>query len=117
VQRQDHVRARRDHQVAPEVDRDAARAHALDLAAQVERVDDHAVGDHVDGVRVADRRRDQVQHHALAVVQQRVPGVVSAAVADHDVGVLGEEVDDLALALVAPEQADDTRRGHSSGRL
>ena len=43
----------------------------------------------------------------------RVPGVRAALVAADEVGVLGEQVDDLALALVAPLRADDDGRRHA----
>ena len=39
-------------------------------------------------------------------------GVVAALEADDDVGPLGEPVDDLALALVAPLGADHGDVGH-----
>jgi hypothetical protein len=42
-----------------------------------------------------------------------VAGVVAALEADHEVRVLGEQVDDLALALVAPLGAHDHRAGHA----
>src|SRR5207244_3991946 len=50
-----------------------------------------------------------------------VPGVGAATVAHDDVGVLGEEIDDLSLALVAPLEADDAgvslkNRGVHNGR-
>ena len=48
----------------------------------------------------------------LAVGDDRVAGVRAALVAADEVGVLREQVDDLALALVAPLRADDHGRGH-----
>ena len=39
--------------------------------------------------------------------RDRYDAVTIAAVADDDLGVVGEEIDDLALALVAPLEADD----------
>ena len=42
----------------------------------------------------------------LAVAHDRVAGVVAALEADDDVGPLGEQVGDLALAFVAPLGAD-----------
>jgi hypothetical protein len=36
-----------------------------------------------------------------------MPGVPAAVVSHHDVEVLGQQIDDLALALVSPVQADD----------
>jgi hypothetical protein len=44
-----------------------------------------------------------------------VPGVGAALVAHHPVGALGEHVDQLALALVAPLGADDDER--TNGRI
>ena len=45
--------------------------------------------------------------NVLVAHEHRVPGVVAALVAGDDVVPLGEQVDDLALALVAPLGADD----------
>jgi hypothetical protein len=41
-----------------------------------------------------------------------VAGVGTAGVADDDVVILGEDVDELALGLVAPLQTDDAGAGH-----
>ena len=43
------------------------------------------------------------------------PGVGAALVAADEVGLLREQVDDLALALVAPLRPDDDGRGHVPG--
>ena len=88
---------------------DAARAQAVDLADQDRRVDDDAVADDAARARVEDARRDQVELELLLAADDRVAGVVAALEAHDDVGVLGEQVDDLALALVAPLGADDRR--------
>ena len=53
----------------------------------------------------------------LVADDERVPGVRAAAVADDHVGVLGEDVDDLPLSLVAPLRADHDDRGHVCPRL
>jgi hypothetical protein len=55
---------------------------------------------------VQDARRDQVQDGLLAIDDQRVAGVVPALEAHHGIRPLGEQVDDLALALVTPLGAD-----------
>ena len=83
-----------------------------DLLGQHLRVDHHAVADRADLARVEDPRRDQVELEGLAVADDRVAGVVAALEADHEVGLLGEQVDDLALALVAPLGAHDHQTGH-----
>ncbi len=52
----------------------------------------------------------QLPLHALA--DDRVPGVVAALKAHDRVGLLGEQVGDLSLSLVAPLGADDHDSGH-----
>ena len=97
------------------VGRDAqAREHVhagvdqrLRLAEQRFQRQHHAVADEALHVLVQDSRRDQRQHGLLAADDQRVAGVVSALETRHRGGALGEQVDDLALALVAPLGADD----------
>ena len=48
-----------------------------------------------------------MQHGLLAADHQRVAGVVAALEAHHALRAVGQPVDDLALALVAPLGADD----------
>ena len=43
----------------------------------------------------------------LAVDDQRVAGIVAALEARHGSGPLGQQVDNLALAFIAPLGADD----------
>jgi len=43
----------------------------------------------------------------LAVDDERMTGVVTALVADDNVRVAGEQIDDLAFAFVTPLGADD----------
>ena len=76
------------------------------------RVDDDAVADHRRDVRVEHARRAQLELHGLVADHDRVARVVAALVADDHRDLLGEEVGRLALALVAPLEADDHRRGH-----
>ncbi len=58
-------------------------------------------------------RGQQRQLVGVAVDDQRVAGIVAALEAHDDVGALGQPVDDLALALVAPLGADHDDVGHS----
>ena len=59
---------------------------------------------------------DELEGVALTADDDRVAGVVPALVA-HDVAVLlGEQVDDLGLALVAPLGADDDGDRHRAER-
>ena len=50
---------------------------------------------------------DQPQGEVLVGELHRVAGVVAALIARHHVECLAEEVDDLALSLVAPLRPDD----------
>jgi hypothetical protein len=74
----------------------------VDLFDQYPGVDDHAVAQHARLVIVENPRRDQVQDGLLALDHDRVPRIVSALEAHDGVGVLCIEVDDLALAFIAP---------------
>ena len=65
-----------------------------------------AVADQTLHVRVQDAGGDQRQHGFLAADDERVPGVVAALKAHHGLCLIGEQIDDLALALIAPLQAD-----------
>ena len=53
----------------------------------------------------------------LALADDRVAGVVAALEADHQVGLLGEQVDDLPLPLVAPLGAHDHETRHWRDRV
>ena len=65
-------------------------------------------------VVVEDAARDQLEGVAVAADDDGVPGVVATLVA-HDVAVLlGQQVDDLGLALVTPLGADDDGDGHGT---
>jgi hypothetical protein len=75
------------------------------------RIDDAAGADHAHLAR-QHAARDLPDLPRLPVGDDRVPGVRPALVAAHDVRLLGEQVDDLALALVTPLRADDHGRRH-----
>ena len=55
---------------------------------------------------------DQRELEGLAVHDDGVAGVGPALVADDDIVLLGEQIDDLPLGFVAPLQSDDTRGRH-----
>ncbi len=110
VPREDQVGAARHPQIAT---RDAPRLEHVDLVEQGRQIDDHTVGDHRYDVLVQHTARHELEGVTLVADDDGVPGVVPALVA-HDVRVLlGEQVDDLRLALVAPLGADDDGDGHS----
>ena len=92
---------------------DAARLELVELAEQHLGVDDAAGADHR---RLAgdDPARNLADLERLAAGDDRVPRVRPALVAADDVRALRQQVDDLALPLVAPLRADDDGRGHVS---
>src|SRR5690606_496559 len=68
---------------------------------------------------VEDSRRDLVQHELLVADVHGMTSVRAALIPRHDLYLLGEDVDDLPLPLVAPLGADDdhTAMLHLSGVL
>ena len=103
VVREHEMRGLADIQVT--VDGHAASTQVLNFGKQRHRIDYHAVADHADLARMQDARRDQVQDILLVANLNRVTRVVAALIAHHHVGLFGQHVDDLALALVAPLRA------------
>ena len=112
VQRQDERGVLGDLQ-AVRRDVDALRLELGDLGDEGMRIEHDAVADDRQLAVAHDAGRQQRQLVDLAVDDQRVPGIVAALEADHHIRALGQPVDDLALALVAPLRADDHHIGHS----
>ena len=100
VHRKQHVRAVADEQVPAH--RDAGRFQRLDLREQRRRIDHQPVADHGLLPRPQDAARNQLQNELLLADEHRVAGVVPALIAGDDIEALGEEIDDLPLALVSP---------------
>jgi hypothetical protein len=98
-----------------EVRRVESRAReVLDLGDEGGRVDHDAVAEEVPRAGVEDARRDQVELEVAVRVDDRVAGVVAAAVANDEIGLVGEVVHHATLALVAPLGADDGDDGHGA---
>ncbi len=93
----DHVRLVADAQVV-RGDGDAAGDELVDLREQHFGVEHDAVADDVHHAGAEDADGQQVRGVFLPADADGVAGVGAAAVADDDVGLLGEEIDDLALA-------------------
>ena len=107
---EDQVGPVAEHQVA--ADLDAAGGQAVDLLQQAGRIEDHAGGDHALDLGAENAAGDQRELEGLAAGDHRVAGVGPALVADDDIVLLGEQIDDLALGLIAPLQSDNTRGRH-----
>ena len=79
----------------------------IDLRKQDRGVEHDAIADEAHHARPKDADGEQMRRVFLVPDAHGMPGVGPAAIADDDVGVLGEEIDDLSFAFIAPLQADD----------
>ena len=98
---QDHVRARGEAQRAG-FHGHTALTQPIDLLHERQRIERDTIRNHIDLPLVQDPRGDQMQDVLLLTNDDRVPGVRAALIAHDDIGVLGKEIDDLPLALIAP---------------
>ena len=111
VERQDQRRVLGDAQIVAR-DADAELLDLGDLLGQRPRVDHHAIADHRQLALAHHARGEQRELVGGAVDHERVAGIMTALEAHHDIGALGQPIDDLALAFVAPLGADDHDIGH-----
>ena len=79
---------------------------------RLDRIHHDAVADDADLVLAQDAGGNEVQDVFLALDVDGVAGVVAALRADHHVRLLGQHVNDLAFAFVAPLGADQNRIRH-----
>ena len=87
-------------------------SQAVDFLQQAGRIEDHAGGDHALDLGAENAAGDERELEGLAAGDDGMAGVGPALVADDDIVLLGEQIDDLALGLIAPLQSDDTRGRH-----
>ena len=85
---------------------DAARLKLGDFFQQMRHVDHHAIADEARNALADDARRHQIELVLGGSDHQRVTRVVTTLKPDHTLGMIGQPVDDLALALVAPLGTD-----------
>jgi hypothetical protein len=109
VPRHDHVRVPREPDA---VDGQPARLQVVELGDELLGIDHAAGADHALLLR-DDARGQMAKLEGLSVDLDRVSCVGPAVVAADQIRVLGEQVDDLALALVSPLGTDDDGRGHA----
>ena len=74
----------------------------INLFHESDRVEGHAITDHVDLARMQDAGRDQVQDVLLVSYDHGVARVRSALIANDEVCIAREEIDDLPFTLIAP---------------
>jgi hypothetical protein len=101
-------------------DGDAAAYEFVDFAEENFGVEDDAIADDVEDVFAEDSDGEEMGGVFFTADADGVAGVCAAAIADDDVSVFGEEIDDFPLALVAPLEAYDggialeERRSHGN---
>ena len=110
--REHQVRGFADEQVAFALH--AELAQPIDFRDQADGVDDHAVADDAQLAFAQNAGGHKVQDVFLFADEDRMTGVVAALCADHDIGPLGQHVDDFAFAFIAPLGADENCVGHSN---
>ena len=96
---------------------DSLTLEPFDLLDQRTWIDHYAIADHGELPASHHARRQKRQLVGGAIDDQRVPGIMSALKAHDDVGLLGEPVNDLALALVSPLGANHDHIGHAASFL
>ena len=80
----------------------AARLDGLHLPGQMLEVDHHAGAQHAGHLRVQDTGGQQVQDELALLGHNGMAGIIAALIARNDIGIFGQQVDDAALALIAP---------------
>ena len=83
-------------------DLNALVAQHFNLVEKMLEVDDHARPHHVDGLVTQNARRQQVQNELALFVDDSMPGVVAALIADDDIIFFAQKVDHAALAFITP---------------
>src|SRR6266550_589099 len=90
----------------------ASALQRIQLGEHLLRIEHHAVAD--DAHRALENSGwDLMQYERLTLTRvHRVPGIGAALIAHHEIGTLGQDVDDFALAFITPLGADhdDTLR-------
>ena len=96
---------------ADQVARDAVRLQHEELVPQDRGVENDTVRDDADRP-LQDAARRQAEGEAIVADRDGVARVRAALETDDVVGVTGEEVDDLPLALVSPLRTEHTGHRH-----
>ena len=109
VKRQDEVGAVRDEN--PAGSDDPAGRELVELAEECLGLEHDAVADDAGNVGVEDPRGNLAQDEVRVADDHGVAGVGAPLIPDDEVGLLSQNVDQLALALVSPLRSDDHHTG------
>ena len=86
----------------PVVQRDVFLGQCVDFLYDCVRVNDDGICDYADDILPNHPAGQKVQCEPVVAHDNGVAGVGAAAVSDNDIAVLGENVNNLAFALIAP---------------
>src|SRR3954452_32989 len=93
---------------------DALLLQTIDFLDESVRIDHDTIANYRQLSRSHHARRQERQFVSNSADDQSMASIMSALKADHDVGLLGQPIDDLALALVSPLGSNDDHIGHAA---
>src|SRR6185295_8297357 len=107
-----HVGPIAEHQVV--ADLDAAGREIVDLLEDAGRIEHHAAGHHALHARRKNAAGDQRKLVSLAAGDDGMPGVAAALVADDDLVLVGQQIDEFAFGFIPPLQTDNASNRHGA---
>jgi hypothetical protein len=78
----------------------------------MEWVDYNSITNDIGYAGSTDPTGHKMQNHPLSLMDKSVAGVVTTPVTNDELCVLREQINDLALPLIAPQEAGNTSCGH-----
>ena len=107
-----HMRAVADAQLIRYID--PGGDQLLDFFVQRQRIDHQPVADYRGLAGMQDAARNQPEHEFTIADEDGVARVMAALIADDVVETVGQQIDQFALAFVAPLRAQNNNIAHSS---
>src|SRR5262249_11930816 len=108
--RQNQVRAPAHGEVL--ADGDAFGLELIHFFDQCSWIHHNTVTDHAGGPSVQNTGWDEMENVGPPFIDDRVPGIGPALIADDDVGIFGQDIDNLAFAFITPLDANDDEITH-----
>ena len=93
--------------VKPALDINPVGDQLIDFGEECIRIENHAVSDRASHSGVENAARNLVQDERLIADVHSMTRIRAALISHHPVGTLGQNIDELALPLVAPLRTDD----------
>jgi hypothetical protein len=72
-------------------------------------VDYYGICDYADNIRPNRAAGQQMQSEFVTIYDNSMAGIGASIISNDDVAVLGKDINNLAFALIAPLQSDNTR--------